>query len=137
MVYDVTCLESLRELVQQISSVARYVAPPAHAHVPTSAFFLVGNKSDRSDVAVSPANVTDAAVAIAGALDVDVAAIGPPVFTSARTAENVELAFHALAAKCIADARRSQAAARGGADAPIVLAARPGRKSACAQCAVT
>jgi len=83
-VYDVTSQESFDHVQDWLHEVERYASPG-------TVKLLVGNKSDRGDKVVS----TESAEAFANNLNL------PFLETSAKTSENVEAAFLAIASELI------------------------------------
>lgn len=84
MVYDVTHRESFEHVREWLKEVEKYAAPE-------TCKLLIGNKSDRTDRAITEAE----GAALAKELGM------PLLETSARTSDNVEAAFNKMAENLI------------------------------------
>jgi Ras-related protein Rab-1A len=109
MVYDVTHRESFDHVREWLKEVEKYAAPE-------TAKLLIGNKSDRSDRAVSEGEGAALAKELGGM---------PFLETSARTSDNVEAAFIKMAENLIAMRQQVEAEPRE----KVSLDAAPAKKA--------
>lgn len=110
MVYDVTHRESFDHVREWLREVEKYAAPE-------TAKLLIGNKSDRSDRAVSEGEGAALAKELGGM---------PFLETSARTSDNVEAAFIKMAENLIAMRQQVEAEPREKVSLDAAPAKKPG-----------